>query len=379
MKIPLPRALVGLIVSLPIAFSSLPVVAAEKIADQAHARHELEGLTEKPKFINPGPAFDARKAMAGKSILTIPCAPNLTFGAHIISGMKDASEAVEYPISVWVNRAKMSEYRQGLANAIATKPSLVDLLACPDPKDLKPEIEAVKAAGIPVVASHQYGVGIKVPNVTYSVPNDYGRAGRLMADWIITKDPHAHVLVLVSGELSSSRVLQRGITAEFGRYGGSDIHYVIKDLSAISDWATKIPPAVRAAVASDPKLTYIIGIYDYMAADIAKTLAEVHAENRVHILGFNGWPTAIDLVREGKVEMVIGEGLVWAGYAIADAEMRILAGQRAVKSLALPYRIFTRENAAEAGVPADYDKGFGDDYKGKFLKVWQVPQAAVAH
>ena len=39
-------------------------------------------------------------------------------------------------------------------------------------------------------------------------------------------------------------------------------------------------------------------------------------------------------------------------------------------ALKLPFRLFTQENAAEMGVPADFSKGFGDTWQTEFKKSW---------
>ena len=59
-----------------------------------------------------------------------------------------------FKYSVWTNEGKMEQYQKGLENALKTKPSLIDLLAGPDPraKELKPGIDAAKAAGIKLQA-----------------------------------------------------------------------------------------------------------------------------------------------------------------------------------------------------------------------------------
>ena len=88
----------------------------------------------------------------------------------------------------------------------------------------------------------------------------------------------------------------------------------------------------------------------------------------------------IDFVREGKVEMTFGDCLNWAGWAIQDAEMRILDGQNIPKNGAVgeylnnPFRMFTVDNAAEAGVPAQFSKGFGE-YQNEYKKIWGLPRS----
>ena len=74
----------------------------------------------------------------------------------------------------------------------------------------------------------------------------------------------------------------------------------------IPEWGVGIKPAARSAVAA---------------------IADAEAEGRVKVIGFNGTPFVLDLIRAGKVEMAPGESLAWAGYAIADAEMRLIGGQ----------------------------------------------------
>ena len=342
-----------------------------KEADQGHARRQLAGLYAVPKFVAAGPSFDARKVMAGKSILSIPGPSNDPWYEHVLEGMQGAATAVGYKFTFVPNQGQLPQYRQGLASAVTAKPSLVDLLAGPDPRALKPEIDAVKAAGIKVAVSHDFGREDVVPNVDYNLWVDYNLAGRLLADWVITKDTKAHVLVLVSDEIASADATRKGISSEFDHYGGPHIQYKFTNVP-IAQWETGIAPAVKAAIAADPKLTYVVCIYDSMAKFIAPAVAEAKAEGKVKVIGFNGSPLALDLIRAGKMEMDLGESLAWAGYAIADAEMRILDGKGAVKSMNIPFRIFTKDNAADAGVPATFDKGYGDTFKSEYAKLWKL-------
>jgi ribose transport system substrate-binding protein len=210
-----------------------------------------------------------------------------------------------------------------------------------------------------------------VPNVDYNLGVDYDRAGRLLADWVISKDTSAHVLVLVSDEIASAAAAKKGISAEFDQHGGGGIKYSFVNVP-IAEWEKGTGPAVKAALAADAKLSYIICIYDSMSQFVAPAIAEAKAGGNVRLIGFNGSPLALDLIREGKMEMDLGESLAWAGYAIADAEMRILDGNGAVKSMNIPFRIFTKENVAEAGVPASFDKGYGDTFKAEYAKLWKL-------
>ena len=71
----------------------------------------------------------------------------------------------------------------------------------------------------------------------------------------------------------------------------------------------------------------------------------------VPIATFNGTPFVLDMVREGQVEMDIGESLGWAGYAAIDNIMRMLCGKPEVAKLNVPLLVFDKDNIQTAGVP----------------------------
>jgi ribose transport system substrate-binding protein len=337
-------------------------------ADQAHAQEQLAPLSAMPTFEPAGPAFDAKTVMAGKSIQSIPGTGSDPFYVQMNKGMKFAADAVGYPFTVWNNQGQLTQYQQGFANGITKKVSLIDLLAGPDPNALKPQINEAQAAGILVVSSHLSGIEQEVPNVDYNLPIDYNKAGQLLADWVITKDTKAHVLVVVSDEIVSTASMKDGISSEFDTYGGPDIQYTFVNVP-IPEWGTKIKPAVQSAIVADPALTYVICIYDSMSQFVTPAIDATNAADQVKVIGFNGTPFVLDLVREGKVEMDLGESLNWAGMAIADAEMRLIGGMGLVESMNIPFRLFTIDNAAEAGVPAEFSKGYGD-FRSAYAALW---------
>jgi ribose transport system substrate-binding protein len=163
--------------------------------------------------------------------------------------------------------------------------------------------------------------------------------------------------------------MRAGITSEFKEFGGAGIQYSFVNVS-IAQWGTGLKPAVEKAMAADPKLSYIICIYDSMTEFVVPAIAGAKKDGKIKVIGFNGTPMVLDMVRAGKVEMTIGECQEWTSYAITDAEMRLIGGMGAVKNMHIPFRIFDKSNAAEAGVPATYDKGYGDTFKADYAKLW---------
>ncbi len=338
-------------------------------ADQTHALEELAPLYAQPKFIAPGPAFDAKKVMAGKSIYRIAGPNSNPWYQQGFNGMKSAAEKVGFPFTACSNEGQLPQYQLCMAQGINQKATLIDLFAGPNPNELAREISAAKAAGTLVAVSHNFGMDETVPNVSANFSVDFALAARLLADWVISKDETAHVLVLVSDELPSTADMRAGITSEFKQFGGAGIQYSFVNVS-IAQWGTGLKPAVEKAIAADPKLSYIICIYDSMAEFVVPAIASAKKEGKVKVIGFNGTPFVLDMVRTGKVEMTVGECQEWTSYAITDAEMRLIGGMGAVKNLHIPFRIFDKSNAAEAGMPATYGKGYGDTFKADYSKLW---------
>jgi ribose transport system substrate-binding protein len=360
--------LLAVVLASPMASASTTRAAA----NVAHAKAALAGLSNVPKWKAPGPAFNAKAVMKGKSILSIPGAESDPFYGQIETGMAQAAAAVGYKFSTYENEGELSQYQQGIATGVSQKVSLIDLLAGPDPSTLKPQIDAAKAAGVLVVSSHLSGFEQKVPNVSANLPQDYQGAGRLLADWVISHDTTAHVLVLISQEIVSTAAMVNGIQTEFQKYGGPNIKYKFVNIP-VENWGTQITPTVQSAITADPKLTYVICIYDSMSQFVVPAIAATSSASRVHIIGFNSTPFVLDYVREGKVQMDFGDMLNWAGWAIADAEMRLIGHMSVPETLHHflnnPFRLWTIANVKQAGVPASYSKGFGT-YIPQYKKLW---------
>jgi ribose transport system substrate-binding protein len=109
-----------------------------------------------------------------------------------------------------------------------------------------------------------------------------------------------------------------------------------------------------------------------MTQFIVPAIELTQTANRVKVASFNGTPFALDLVRQGKLDMIVGESLDWVAHGVVDAEMRILCGQQAIKDPKVPLRIFDASNVADAGVPAKSSTGFGDAYKDGYRKLWEL-------
>lgn len=354
--------------------SSPAASAAGGSAAAAAAEAFLAPYREMPKFTAPGDPFDAKSVMAGKTILGIPVTSTNPFTTGIYDCMKSIADEVGFTFKVYANQGQTAQWQQGIESGINEGVDLIDLVGGTDPRSLKPSIDAAIAAGIPVVCSSTSGVEQDVPNVSHTVAFDYRLAGEILANWAIWKTGgEGHVLIIQSPEILCTPSEVGGMTDTLDKVG---MEYKIVD-APIPEWSTKVQPNVQAAVNSDPEIKYILPIFDSMCQFVYPALQTAGAQDRVKAASLNGTPFVLDMVREGKVEMDIGENLDWIGRAIIDAEMRILGDLEPMKSqgakpydMNLPLYLWEKSNVENAGVPAEYSTGYGTEYKDEYRKLW---------
>jgi ribose transport system substrate-binding protein len=349
-----------------IAFGASIVSAQAEGLD--YFKKQLEPFTKKPEFVAPGPAFDAKKCMAGKTIFSIPVSSANPFTKNIETAMSNVAKSVGFRFVEWQNQGQVTQWVQGMDQATNQKVDLIDLLGGTDPRVLVPQVAAARKAGIPVVASHYSGLEQQVEHASHSVPIDYFKSGQLLADWaIVQTSAKLNALVLISTGPLSTDSMVAGIDEEFKKCETCKKKTIN---IPVVDWGTRIQPNVQSALLADPSINYIIIIYDSMAQFAVPAVTIAGAEGRVKINAFNGTPFVLGLVQQGKVEMDIGENLDWIGHAVMDAEMRIVCGLPPIKDPKIPFYIFDKNNAKDAGTPPKLSQGYGDAYVQGYRKLW---------
>lgn len=362
----------NLIRGLAVALGVLAGIGTARADELAYFKQQLAPFEKQPDFVPPGPAFGASQCMKGKTIFSIPVSSANPFTANIEKAMANSAHEVGFKFVIWQNQGQTAQWVQGMNAGVDQHASLIDLLGGADPRVLVPQVMAAKAAHIPVVASHYNGLE-QTPTVkkyaTADVPIDYFKAGALLVDWAALRTKgHLDALTLISTGPPSTDSMMAGITAELKHCTGCTEKIINVP---VVDWATQITPNVRSALLADPKINYIIVIYDSMAQFVVPAVTLTNSADRVKIDAFNGTPFVLGLVQQGKVQMDIGENLDWIGHAIVDDEMRLLCGMNMVNPR-IPFYIFTEANAKDAGVPPELSRGYGAAYIAGYRKLWQL-------
>jgi ribose transport system substrate-binding protein len=347
--------------------------ASARADDLSYFEKQIAPFTKKPEFVAPGPAFDAQACMKGKTILSIPVSSANPFTANIEKAMAAAAKKVGFKFTTWENQGQSSQWVQGMDTAVNQKVDLIDLLAGTDPRVLVPQVNAAKAAKIPVVASHYNGVEQTAEVKKYAdgdVPIDYAKAGGLLADWAVVQTKgHMNALELIATGPLSTDSMMAGIDAELKHCDNCKTKVMNFN---VTDWGTRITPGVQAALLADPTINYIIVIYDSMSQFVVPAVTITGSQARVGVDAFNGTPFVLGLVQQGGVQMDVGENLDWIGHAIIDAEMRRICGLPLVADPKIPFYIFTKDNAKDAGTPPQLSQGYGDAYVKGYADLWKL-------
>jgi ribose transport system substrate-binding protein len=341
----------------------------------AAAQKELDRFRGVPEFQPAGEPFDARAAVEGKTLFNIPASSSIPFVQTMSNGVKQLAGEVGMKYIEWPNQGRPVQWVQGMNAAMDRGAAAINLMAGINPGSLGPQVKQANAKDVPVMAAHLYDVADTPASGTQTLSFPYETAGRLLADWVVTKtNGDAHTLVVKIDEVVSTKPMMKGITDVFEQACGDGCPVSTINV-AIADVATKITPQVQSALTKDPKIKYVIALYD--SATAPQTVAAIKASGKsgqVKVVTFNGTPSVLKLVKSGDVEMDVAENLDWNSYAITDQLMRLIAGEEPVEDPKLPLRIFDESNIDEAGTNPETAEGFGDAYVAGYRKLWGLDQ-----
>lgn len=345
-------------------------VNAHATSGVAAATALIKNSTGIPKFVAPGPKLNPA-SLKGKTVYSILLATSIPFCNDFGQTVTKAAAGLGMKSVVWPNSGQLSQWVQGFNRAIAAHAALINVGCGIDAAALAPQIAAAKKAGIPVVTAHSYDASQKVPaSVSASEYAPFKMVGELEAAWTIkaTKGA-ADVLVVedVANDAATPAVLA-GMRLVFAQ-DCSTCKVVYKDVPS-SSWGTQIGPVVSAALSSDPKLNYIIPIWDGMVGFVLPALT-AHNATGVKIATFNGTPSVLDEMRTGNVVAFdCAENFPWIGRAILDQDMRVLLHMAPGNPEFAPLQAWTKANVSAAGTPASFSNGYGTVAQKGFAKLW---------
>jgi ribose transport system substrate-binding protein len=336
--------------------------------DIAYVKAQISAAEAVPKFVPPGPAFDA-SAARGKTVFLIPETSAVPFLTAIDDSIVAVGKQLGVKVVVYPNQGQSTQWVQGMNQAIAQKANAI-ILGAP-PEQLQPQLAQAKAAGIPVDVLHLYDRVMPRPkNITSTVFAPFTAAARLEADWVILDtNGKADAVIITSNEVPPSRYIVAAMQAEFRKHCPSCKTTVI-DVPA-ADWGTKMQPATQSALIKDTNVNYVIPIYDSASQFVIPGILAAGRSGKVKIASYNGTPFVLgDIKSKNTVVMDVGESQDWIGHANMDQVLRLLTGHKAITNAQTPIRVFTSNNITAVGNPPNPNKAFGNSYVAGYTKLW---------
>lgn len=363
------------------AFTVATVVVSSTVASAATSHKKglaaagavVTRYSKEPTFKPPGPAFDAKKLDAGKTLFSIPVDSQDQFVQILENDMQAVAKQVGIKFVDYSNDGNPSSWTTGMDEAISEHANLIDLLAGINAETLTPQMEAAKATKIPVVASDAYSIGQKDdPLLTAVADVPYAEAGTIMADWTIQNSHgHAHALLIESNDVVSSPVEAAAAVKAFHQNCSACTVKVIN--VPVSDWATETQTQVESDLSADPSINYVLPVYDSQSEYITPAISLAGDAGKVHIVSYDGTAFVLKYLQDkDDVVMDVGEDLKWIAWAIMDQEMRVMAGLKPVSNENAPLMIWTQKNISRAGTPPQQSEGYGNGFVQGYEKLWEL-------
>ncbi len=341
----------------------------------AEVMESVEVARGLPTFEAPGPPIDPT-SLEGMTIFEIPSVPN-PFLQSITDTMESIADEVGIEYTVFDNQAQVSQWVQGMDQAIAAGVDLIALNGAPDPRALQPQLQAAEDAGIPVLVIHFHDDSWEDPpncegcefGVAGLVTAPFFEAGEAAADWIIAESGGtANTLIVGGSDILPSPGTIEAMTSRFDEMCPECTYDTIE--IPVADWNTETQGEVQSALQANPDIDNVYVLYDAMVAGAVPAVETLGLSGEVTVSSYNGSPFALDFIRDGEiVGMNVGEDTPGIGYAAMDQAFRILLGEPTVPTRT-PIRIWDDTNIEEAGNPVESGVGYGDAFPAGYRELW---------
>src|SRR5262249_60425571 len=105
----------------------------------------------------------------------------------------------------------------------------------------------------------------------------------------------------------------------------------------LAQWSTLLPSLTTSAIHSDPKVNYLLPLFDAMFALIRPAVIQTGATG-VKMVSYNATLPGMQDLKKGTqlVSGDVGGAPAWVGWGMMDQAVRLLTGHKALKSEKIP-------------------------------------------
>lgn len=344
----------------------------DKAREQADFYYE--GTYQTPPTSGPAPA-------QGKHVFIISSGNGALGTKSIADGFAEGAEKIGWDTTLVDAKFDPNNALLGIRQAVAAGADGI-FLDIQDCAPVQAALQEAKDAKIPVVATEALDCDETDPDApslftwqtryTEGTYVDWVKAwGKVQAAYTIAQtNGEAKVLSFVETDLLVTKFI--GESFEQALTEGCATCEILERVNFTgNDLGPELQQKVEEALLKHPDANVVYGNYDQPI--VSGIDAAVRSQSRdVLVIGGEGYPANIELVREGRQSMGVGYVLGWEGYNAVDAFVRLFAGQQPSKETGFGVQLFDADHNMPS--PEEAKDGFQVpiDWRSAYEQAWGV-------
>ncbi len=335
----------------------------------------ISAYKDVPEFTFDAENINANEIAKGKSIMLVPDNSNNSFTSLICGQFKTAAKTAGFSKRICnESDGTVSYYSESLGNAIENS-DIVLMYGDINKDELSTDIERTQSNGVKVLSVGNMGKDEKDHYVDYTLPINYRLAGKLLADWAITKKSgKVNALAINNSDSTLSTSIYNGFADEFKKYVTSGYCTVLSGSSL--EVGNGLSAKIKQAIDKDPNLNYVVVLDESMISDAVSGVEQ--SGKNIAIISTGGGVSAFDAAENGSIEMLVAQSYEWTAYAMVDYALRVLNKSELPIEQDVPVRVVTsesikndlKENTYE--IDGFYEICFGSNFITGYSGIWNL-------
>ena len=325
------------------------------------------------------PDADPRPAAVGKSVVLVPNGMNNASSAVTVVGMQEACEAIGWTCTIIDAESNPAKYAGSIRQAIAQKPDAIVTHGI-DCSAVALPLKEARKAGIVTVNSTSYDCeeplydGTPLYNdpvdpvdgeaVTYAEFLPYFGAARGAAIVLGVGDEVPSVIDLQANEVALLTDIRDGTMGFVERIPGAQLH---SSEMKFADLGPKLESLVTSELLKNPDANAFSAPFGAAYVTGAGAALERANKDDMFVMGVEGIPAELDLVRAGVVDAAIYSPTKWTGWASIDVANSLFTDAPIVKS-GQGWLYVTKDNLPTGAGEEPLDKF--PDYQAAYEAAW---------
>ncbi|MGO4204486.1 sugar ABC transporter substrate-binding protein [Rhodococcus sp. TAF43] len=303
---------------------------------------------------------------ATRTIFFVGCDQSIPGCVAQVAGVQEAAAALGFTVKVCDAKADVASFQNCMSQAVNAKPDVIVNNARPA-ADAAEAYAGAHAAGIPVIGQFTSEQPDPAKGNTVEVGNVCRQEGEMLGNFIVAESGgKADVAVFADTVYGCNGQRAEGIEAALDKCDSCKT--TIKRFSAATA-QTDLPPALQAAIQSNPKLNWIVGTPGFSGLMASDAVRQAGKADSISVGTFDGDEPSLALVRKGDIiKADVASGVYENGWTVVDAAVRLAAGQSIPDGISNPTQLLmTQSSVPQSGT---YEGATG--FREQFETLWGV-------